>query len=46
MISVEKATEIILNHTGNFGIESIPFTAANGRVLKEELVADRDFSSI
>ena len=43
MISVEKATEIILNHTGNFGIESIPFNAANGRVLKEELVADRDF---
>ena len=43
MITVQEALSIILNHTQNFGIEEIPFLESVGRVLKEEIVADRDF---
>ncbi|MEN8124235.1 MAG: molybdopterin molybdotransferase MoeA [Bacteroidota bacterium] len=43
MITTKKALEIILSQTENFGIETIDFKDAIGRVLKEEIVADRDF---
>ncbi|MGJ8746110.1 molybdopterin molybdotransferase MoeA [Polaribacter sp.] len=43
MISIEKALQIVLNSTQNFGIEEVPFMKSVGRVLKEEIVADRDF---
>ena len=43
MISVEKALQIVLNSTQNFGVEEIPFTKSVGRILKENIVADRDF---
>lgn len=43
MITVEEAKHIILNNTQDFGIEEIPFLQADGRVLKEDIVADRDF---
>ncbi|PQJ79751.1 molybdopterin molybdotransferase MoeA [Polaribacter porphyrae] len=43
MISVKEAKNIILNSTQNFGIEEIPFIKSVGRILKEEIVADRDF---
>lgn len=43
MITVQEALSIILNHTQNFGIEEIPFLESVGRVLKEDIVADRDF---
>jgi len=43
MISSQKALEIILNQSKDFGIEEIPFVNAIGRVLKEEILADRDF---
>lgn len=43
MISVETAKHIILNSTQNFGVEEIPFLKSVGRILKEEIVADRDF---
>lgn len=43
MITVEEAKHIILENTQNFGIEEIPFLEAIGRVLKEDIVADRDF---
>jgi len=43
MITSKKASEIILNHTENFGTEEIPFLEATGRILKEDIVADRDF---
>jgi molybdopterin molybdotransferase len=43
MITSKKALEIILNHTKNFGVEEIPFIEATGRILKEAIVADRDF---
>lgn len=43
MITVEEAKHIILEKTQDFGIEEIPFLEAIGRVLKEDIVADRDF---
>ncbi|RSC94918.1 molybdopterin molybdotransferase MoeA [Tenacibaculum singaporense] len=43
MITVEEAKHIILENTQDFGIEEIPFLEAVGRVLKEDIVADRDF---
>ncbi|MGG8495976.1 molybdopterin molybdotransferase MoeA [Tenacibaculum sp. TC6] len=43
MITVEQAKHIILENTQDFGVEEIPFLEAVGRVLKEDIVADRDF---
>ncbi len=43
MITSNKALEIILNSTEDFGTESIPFIESTGRVLKENIFADRDF---
>ncbi len=43
MITSEKALEIILTQTEDFGVEKIDFKDSLGRILKEEIVADRDF---
>ncbi len=43
LISVKDATEIILNQMENFGTEEVPFLQSLNRVLKEDIVADRDF---
>ena len=43
MISVAQALETILNSTQNFGIEEVPFIKSMGRILKEPIVANRDF---
>ena len=43
MISVKEALDTVLNSTQNFGIEEIPFIKSVGRILKEVIVADRDF---
>lgn len=43
MISVENALQLVLNETQDFGVEEIPFIKSVGRILKEEIVADRDF---
>ena len=43
MISVAQALQTVLNSCHNFGIEEIPFLKSIGRILKEEIVADRDF---
>jgi len=43
MISVQEALHIVLNSVQNFGIEEIPFLKSFGRILKEEITADRDF---
>ncbi|MDO6811743.1 molybdopterin molybdotransferase MoeA [Tenacibaculum soleae] len=43
MISVQKAKNIILSKTQDFGTEEIPFIQSVGRILKEDIVADRDF---
>ncbi len=43
MISVEEALQIILDNTQDFGVEEVPFQDSLGRVLKEDILADRDF---
>ncbi|WP_233883108.1 molybdopterin molybdotransferase MoeA [Tenacibaculum piscium] len=43
MISVQEAKEIILQNTLDFGTEEIPFMESVGRILKEDILADRDF---
>ncbi len=42
MITVAEAEQIILAHRQDYGLESVPFLAAQGRVLAENVVADRD----
>lgn len=43
MITVEQAKNIILKNTEDFGVEEVPFLQSVGRILKEDIVADRDF---
>jgi len=43
MISVQEAKQIILQNSQDYKIEEIPFMQSVGRVLKEDIVADRDF---
>ncbi len=42
MITVEEAEKIILSQANSYGTESVPFESALGRVLAEEIKADRD----
>jgi molybdopterin molybdotransferase len=43
MISANKAYELIIQHLGNWGSEEIPFENSVGRVIREDINADRDF---
>ena len=43
MITVEEAENIILSHSLSLPAESIPLDQCYGRVLREDLFADRDF---
>jgi molybdopterin molybdotransferase len=43
MITSQEALQIILNNTNDFGIEEVAFLESLGRVLKEDIKADRDF---
>lgn len=43
MITVQEATRIVLDHTVSFPNEIVPLHQSLGRVLREDLVADRDF---
>ncbi|MGV8945931.1 MAG: molybdopterin molybdotransferase MoeA [Lutibacter sp.] len=43
LITVNKALEIVVNHAENFGTEEVDFIDSLGRVLKENIYADRDF---
>ena len=43
MVSVEQALQIVLRSAQDFGVEEIPFIKSVGRILKEEISADRDF---
>ncbi len=43
LITVEEALKTILNNKQDFGIEEIDFLQSSGRILKEDIVADRDF---
>ncbi|MCD6013422.1 MAG: molybdopterin biosynthesis protein MoeA [Flavipsychrobacter sp.] len=42
MITVEEAEHIILNEIRNYDCEDVPFDHALGRILAENIVADRD----
>jgi molybdopterin molybdotransferase len=39
--SVQEAENIVLKHTIDFGVEHVPFTGAQGRVLAVDIVTDR-----
>ncbi|WP_149302633.1 molybdopterin molybdotransferase MoeA [Pareuzebyella sediminis] len=43
MISFEDAYNQVLEHTIDFGTESVPVLESVGRILAEEIKADRDF---
>jgi molybdopterin molybdotransferase len=43
MISVESALQTIICSAQDFGVEEIPFLQSVGRILKEDISADRDF---
>ena len=43
LTSTQKALEIILNQTGDYGIEEVTFDQSLGLILKEDIRADRDF---
>ena len=43
MIPIEEATKIVLNHSKSYGEEAVPLTEAIGRVLRQDILADRDF---
>lgn len=43
MISVKEALQTILDSAQDFGVEETPFIKSVGRILKENIVADRDF---
>ena len=43
MIPVKEALAIIEQHKGSFGLEVIPFEQSVGRILDEDVKADRDF---
>ena len=43
MIPIEEATKIVLNHTKSYGEEVVPLTEAIGRILRQDIFADRDF---
>ena len=43
LTTVQEALDIILLEVGNFGIEDVDFINSVGRVLKENIFADRDF---
>src|SRR4030095_1618613 len=41
MISVEEAINILNHHTPDYGIEEIPIQRSLGRILREEIVAEK-----
>ena len=43
MISVANALQTVLKSSQNLGVEEISFLKSSGRILKEEIFADRDF---
>ena len=43
MITTEQATQTILDHTLSLSPERVPLTEASGRILREQITADRDF---
>lgn len=43
LLSVAEAERIILDHCLSWGTEQVPLPEARGRVLREDMCADRDF---
>lgn len=43
MLRVAEAEQIILDHALSLGTEKVPLAEARGRILREDLRADRDF---
>jgi molybdopterin molybdotransferase len=43
MINYKEARELLINHARSFGTESVSLDAAQGRVLSEKIMADRDY---
>ncbi|WP_417363119.1 molybdopterin molybdotransferase MoeA [Galbibacter sp.] len=43
MIPYKEAFEIVQSHKQDYGVEKVPFTRSLGRVLAEDIKADRDF---
>lgn len=43
MISYQEAFNIVQGHIDHYGMEKVPFTRSLGRVLAEDIKADRDF---
>ena len=43
MITKEEALQLVLGSTQDFGVEKVPFMESRGRILKEDITADRDF---
>jgi len=43
LTTVKEALEIVVNNSQNFGIEKVDFLNSCGRILKENIFADRDF---
>jgi molybdopterin molybdotransferase len=43
LTTVQEAQDIIISKIENFGIEEVDFINSVGRVLKEDIIADRDF---
>ncbi|SDL42520.1 molybdopterin molybdotransferase MoeA [Kriegella aquimaris] len=43
MIDFDEAYKKVLQHTFDLGMETVPLTESNGRVLAEDIKADRDF---
>lgn len=43
MISYKEAFDIVQSYIQDFGIEKVPFTRSLGRVLAQDIKADRDF---
>ena len=42
MITVEQALQLLASHAASWGIEEVSFNQATGRVLRENIIADRD----
>jgi len=43
MISSKEATDIVMSNLTDWGIEEVDIAKCSGRVLREEIIADRDF---
>lgn len=43
LLTVAEAEQIILDHCLNLGEDLVPLNEARGRILREDLLADRDF---